>query len=217
MRAQGISVTKKSSALLQVIALTSPGGRYDQLFLSNYAIINIIDSLKRVAGIGDVALFTPADYSMKVWLDTDKMTSFRLTPSDIANALKRQNIQAAVGRIGAQPALPDQRFQLNIQTKGRLTSVEEFGNVVVRANPDGSFVRLRDVARVELAARSSDSTGRPGRQSGDGDRRLPIAGRQRDPERRRDPQDPRAAQGVVPGRASTTRSPTTPRCSSRKA
>src|SRR5262249_52123247 len=160
VRAQGISVTKRSSALLQVVALTSPGGRYDQLFLSNYATINIVDSLKRVTGIGDVSLFTPADYSMKVWLDTDKMTRFKLTPNDIATALKRQNIQAAVGRIGAQPALPDQRFQLNIQTKGRLTTVEEFENVVVRANPDGSFVRLRDVARVELAARSSDSLGR---------------------------------------------------------
>jgi hydrophobe/amphiphile efflux-1 (HAE1) family protein len=160
VRNQGISVTKKSSALLQVLALVSPDGRYDQLFLSNYATINIIDALKRVPGIGDVSLFTPADYSMRVWLDTDRLTSFGLTPADIANAVKRQNTQAAVGRIGAQPALPDQQFQLTIQTKGRLSTVEEFGNIVVRANPDGSFVRVRDVARVELAARSSESIGR---------------------------------------------------------
>ena len=160
VRNQGISVTKKSSALLQVLALVSPDGRYDQLFLSNYATINIIDALKRVPGIGDVSLFTPADYSMRVWLDTDRLTSFGLTPSDIANAVKRQNTQAAVGRIGAQPALPDQQFQLTIQTKGRLSTVEEFGNIVVRANPDGSFVRVRDVARVELAARTSESIGR---------------------------------------------------------
>src|SRR5205807_586760 len=121
---------------------------------------NIIDSLKQVKGVGDVVLLTPFDYSMQVWLNSDRLTSYGLTPSDIANALKRQNIQAAVGRIGAQPALPDQQFQLNIQTKGRLSTVEEFGAVVVRANPDGSFVRVRDVARVELAAKKSDSIGR---------------------------------------------------------
>jgi hydrophobe/amphiphile efflux-1 (HAE1) family protein len=160
VRSQGVSVTKRSSALLQIVTMTSPDGRYDQLFLSNYATINVIDQLKRVPGVGDVSLLTPSDYSMKVWLATDRLTSLGLTPSDIANAIKRQNIQAAVGRIGAQPALPDQQFQLNIQTKGRLASVEEFGNIVVRANPDGSFVRVRDVARVELAARLSESQGR---------------------------------------------------------
>ena len=160
VRAQGVSITKKSSALLQVVSMTSPGGRYDQLYLSNYATINVIDSLKRVPGIGDVTLFTPADYSMKLWLNTDKMTAFGLTPSDIADAVRRQNIQAPIGRIGAQPALPDQQFQLTIQTKGRLTSTEEFGNIVVRANPDGSFVRVRDIARVDLGARMSDSRGR---------------------------------------------------------
>src|SRR5260370_1644423 len=160
VRAQGISVTKKSSALLQVIAMTSPDGRYDQLFLSNYATINIIDQLKSVPGVGDVTLFSPSDYSMTVWLDTDRLTGYGLVPSDIANALKTQNIQAAIGRIGAQPALPDQQFQLNIQSKGRLSSAEEFGAVVVRANPDGSFVRIRGVARVELGGRLSESIGR---------------------------------------------------------
>jgi hydrophobe/amphiphile efflux-1 (HAE1) family protein len=160
VRAQGISVNKKSSALLQVVALVSPDGRFDQLYLSNYATINVIDQLKRVPGIGDVSLFTPSDYSMKVWLNTDRMASFGLTPGDIANAIKSQNIQAAVGRIGAQPALPDQQFQLNIQTKGRLADVEEFGAVMVRSNPDGSFVRVRDVARVELGARTSETRGR---------------------------------------------------------
>jgi hydrophobe/amphiphile efflux-1 (HAE1) family protein len=160
VKAQGVSIKKKSSALLQVVALSSPDGRFDQLYLSNYATINIIDQLKRIVGIGDVVLFTPSDYSMTVWLNTDRMTSFGLTPKDISNAIARQNTQAAVGRIGAQPALPDQQFQLNIQTKGRLTSVEEFGNVVVRANADGSFVKLNDVARVELAARLAETRGR---------------------------------------------------------
>jgi multidrug efflux pump len=160
VRAQGISIKKKSSAILQIIAVTSPDGRYDQLYLSNYATINIIDNLKRVPGVGDVLLLTPFDYSMRVWVNTDRLTSFGLTPNDIVGALQAQNIQAAIGRIGAQPALPDQQFQLNLQTKGRLTSPEEFEAVVVRANPDGSFVRVRDVARVELAARLSDARGR---------------------------------------------------------
>jgi hydrophobe/amphiphile efflux-1 (HAE1) family protein len=160
VRAQGISVKKKSSAILQIISVTSPNGRYDQLFLSNYATINIIDTLKRIPGVGDVSLLTPADYSMRVWLNSARMTSYGLTPNDVVNAVKAQNIQAAVGRIGAQPALPDQQFQLSIQTKGRLSTVEEFENVVLRANPDGSFVRVKDVARVELSAKSSEQIGR---------------------------------------------------------
>ncbi len=160
VRAQGIKVEKKSSAILQVIALTSPDARYNQLFLSNYATINIIDSLKRITGIGDVSLLTPTDYSMRVWLNSDRMTSFGLTPSDVVSALKAQNVQAAAGRIGASPTLPDQQFQLSIQTKGRLSTIPEFENVVLRANPDGSFVRVRDVARVELGAKTFEQIGR---------------------------------------------------------
>lgn len=160
VRSQGIKVEKKSSAILQVIALTSPDGRYDQLFLSNYATINIIDLLKRIPGIGDVSLLTPTDYSMRVWLNTDRLTSFGLTSADIVNALKAQNVQAAAGRIGASPTLPDQQFQLTIQTKGRLSTIPEFENIVVRANPDGSFVRIRDVARVELGAKTLEQIGR---------------------------------------------------------
>ncbi len=160
VRSQGVSVTKKSSAILQMIALTSQDNRYDQLFLSNYATINLIDRLKRVPGVGDVQLLTPSDYSMRIWVDPARLADFGMTPADIVNALKKQNVQAAVGRVGAQPSLPDQQFQLSIQSKGRLSSVEEFENVVVRATGDGSFVRIRDVARVELAARLSEQVGR---------------------------------------------------------
>jgi hydrophobe/amphiphile efflux-1 (HAE1) family protein len=160
VRAQGVSIKKQSSAILQVVSMVSPDNRYDQLFLSNYATINIIDALKRIPGIGDVTLLTPADYSMRVWLNSDRMTNLGITPNDVVNAVKAQNIQAAVGRIGAQPALPDQQFQLTIQTKGRLSTVDEFQNIVVRANPDGSFVRVKDVARVELASRSAEQVGR---------------------------------------------------------
>lgn len=160
VRNQGVSIKKKSAALLQIVTMISPDKRYDQLFLSNYATINIIDNLKRIPGIGDVLLLTPNDYSMRVWLDTNRLTNLSLTPSDVVAAMKAQNIQAAIGRIGAQPALPDQQFQLSLQTKGRLTTVEEFEKIVVRANPDGSFVRVRDLARVELGARLSEQIGR---------------------------------------------------------
>ena len=160
VRAQGISIKKQSSAILQIVSMVSPDTSRDQLFLSNYAVINIIDALKRVRGVGDVSLLTPTDYSMRVWLASDRMTSYGLTPNDIVSAIKAQNVQAAVGRIGAQPALPDQQFQLSIQTKGRLSTVEEFQDVVVRANPDGSFVRIKDVARVDLGARASEQIGR---------------------------------------------------------
>ncbi|CAN7698608.1 efflux RND transporter permease subunit [Rhizobium sp. LjRoot254] len=159
-RAQGINVKKKSSALMQLISLTSPNGSRDQLFLSNYATINIIDGLKRIPGVGDVSLLTPSDYSMRIWVTPQRLTNYGLTPKDIVDALKSQNIQAAIGRIGAQPALPDQQFQLTIQTKGRLSTIQEFESVVLRANPDGSFVRIRDVARVELASKSSEQIGR---------------------------------------------------------
>ncbi len=159
VRRQGVTVKKKSSAILQVLAVYSPDQRYDTLFLSNYATINVLDNIKRVRGVGDAFLFGALDYSMRVWVSTDRMTALGLTPNDVAKALQGQNIQAAVGRIGAQPS-GDAQFQLNIQTTGRLTEPEEFANVVIRANSDGSFVRVRDIGRVELGARTTDSFGR---------------------------------------------------------
>ena len=160
VRTQGVNVVKKSSAILQLIAFTSEKPEHDQLFLSNYVTINLLDRMKRVKGVGDVSLLTPTDYSMRIWLDPDRLVDYQMTPADIVNALKKQNVQAAIGRIGAQPALPDQAYQLSIQAQGRLTSAEEFGNVVVRATEGGSFVRLKDVARVELGARLLETQGR---------------------------------------------------------
>ncbi len=157
---QGLSVQKVSSALLQVIQVYSPDGTHDGLFLSNYATINLIDALKRINGVGNAQLFGPLDYSMRIWLDPSKLTGLKLTPSDVINAIRSQNIQAAVGRIGAAPISQDQQLQLTISTQGRLTSVDEFEQIVLRANPDGSVVRLRDVARVELGAQSSDTFSR---------------------------------------------------------
>ena len=153
---QGLTIKKVSSALLQVVAISSPKGTYDPLFLSNYATINIIDSIKRINGVGDANLFGPLDYSMRVWLDPQRLTNYGLTPNDVISAIQSQNIQAAVGRIGAAPLSQDQQLQLTINTKGRLTQPAEFEAIIIRANPDGSVVRVRDIARVELGAKSSD-------------------------------------------------------------
>jgi HAE1 family hydrophobic/amphiphilic exporter-1 len=152
----GVTTKKQSSALLQVVTLSSPGGTHDALFLSNYATINVIDAIKRINGVGDATLFGPLEYSMRIWLDPDRLANFDLEPADVVAAIRSQNIQAAVGRIGAQPISADQQLQLNIVTQGRLTTDEEFRRIIIRANPDGSTVQVGDVARVELGAKSSD-------------------------------------------------------------
>ncbi len=153
---QGLTIRKKSAALLQVIQLTSPDKTYDALFLSNYATINIIDALSRIKGVGQASLFGPLDYSLRIWLDPDRLSSFNLTPIDVITAVQGQNVQAALGRIGAAPVLSDQQFQLTIKTKGRLTQPAEFGEIILRTNPDGSVVRVKDLARVETGARTMD-------------------------------------------------------------
>ncbi len=153
---QGLTIRKKSAALLQVIQLTSPKKTYDVLYLSNYATINVLDALSRIKGVGQATLFGPLDYSLRIWLDPDRLTEYSLTPNDVINAVQGQNVQAALGRIGAAPVSPDQQFQLTIKTKGRLTKPEEFSEIVLRANPDGSVVRVKDIARVDIGARSSD-------------------------------------------------------------
>jgi hydrophobe/amphiphile efflux-1 (HAE1) family protein len=153
---QGIVVKKKSSALLGVVAVYSPKHTHDPLFLSNYVTINLLDRIKSTPGVGDAVLWGPQDYAMRAWIRTDRLTGLNLTTGDIINAVQSQNIQAAVGRIGARPISNEQRLQLNIQTKGRLSSVEEFEDIVVRTNPDGSVLRLGDVARLELGAANLD-------------------------------------------------------------
>ena len=139
---QGVTVKKKSSALLGVIAVYSPKHTHDPLFISNYVTINLLDPVKSTPGVGDAYLWGPQDYAMRAWVRTDRLTGLNLTTGDIVDAIQSQNIQAAVGRIGARPISDDQQLQLNIQTKGRLSSPEEFANIVVRTNPDGSVLRL---------------------------------------------------------------------------
>src|SRR5215469_5186847 len=152
----GLTVRKKSAALLQVINIYSPKNTYDAIYLSNYATINVIDTLARIKGVGQVVLFGPLDYSLRIWLDPDRLTELNLTPSDVITAVQGQNVQAALGRVGAAPITSEQQVQINIKTKGRLTRPEEFAAVVLRANPDGSVVRVQDVARVEMGARTQD-------------------------------------------------------------
>jgi hydrophobe/amphiphile efflux-1 (HAE1) family protein len=157
VQAQGLTVQKKSTAALEFISLYSENGKQTPLFITNYAIINILDALSRTSGVGQAALFSRQNYSMRIWFDTTRLTSLNLAPSDVVAAIDAQSTQAAVGRVGAPPIGNDQQLQMNLQTQGRLTTPEQFGNVVLRANPDGSVLRVRDVARVELGAQSEDS------------------------------------------------------------
>ncbi len=156
VRQQGVTVKKQSSALLGVISIFSPNKTYDALYISNYVTINLLDEIKATPGVGDAKQLGGQDYAMRVWMKTDRMSGLDLTASDVIEAIKAQNTQAAAGRIGARPISNDQQLQLNVQLKGRLTSPEEFGKIILRTNPDGSVLRVSDVARVELGAQSQD-------------------------------------------------------------
>ena len=160
VQAQGLTVQKRSSSILQFISLYSDGGKLDPLFITNYAIINVLDEVSRIPGVGQASLFGREDYSMRIWFDTSRLTSLGLTPSDVLRAVPAQFVPAPVGRRGARPVPDDQQFQLNLQTRGRLTTPEEFGAIVIRANPDGSMLQVKDVARVELGAQNLDTFSR---------------------------------------------------------
>jgi hydrophobe/amphiphile efflux-1 (HAE1) family protein len=152
----GVTVQKRNTAVLEFLQIYSEDGKLSPLFLSNYATVNVLDALNRVPGVGQANLFGALDYSMRIWFQTDRLISLNLTPQDILTAIQSQNIQAPVGRLGARPMSDDASVQINLETKGRLVTAEEFGNIIVRANPDGSVLRVRDVARVELGAASED-------------------------------------------------------------
>ncbi len=157
---EGLTIQKKSSAVLQFIMLYSENGKQDPLFITNYAIINVLDVLSRTPGVGQARLFGALNYSMRIWFDTQRLDNLQLTPADVIAAIQAQNVEAPAGRIGARPISRDQQFQLNVQTQGRLTTPEQFGNIVLRANPDGSLLRVRDVARIDLGAQNQDVEGR---------------------------------------------------------
>ena len=160
VRTTGLTISKVSTDLLQVFMFHSDDPSHDQLFLSNFVTLNVLDELKRVPGVGDASIFGARDYSMRIWIDPQTLANFGLSTDEVIEAVRSQNVQAAAGRIGAAPLSNDQRLQLTITTKGRLTSPEEFGNIVIRSTQQGSFVRLRDVARVELQAANFDTVAR---------------------------------------------------------
>jgi HAE1 family hydrophobic/amphiphilic exporter-1/multidrug efflux pump len=160
VRRQGIQVQKGSSSFLQVIAVQSPDERYDAVYISNYVLINILDQLKRIPGAANVQIFGAKDYAMRVWLRPDRMAQLKVTTSDIVAAIQEQNAQYAAGRIGQDPVGSALELNYVITARGRLTEPAEFENIILRANGDGSILRLKDVARVELGAKDYSFTGK---------------------------------------------------------
>ncbi len=152
VRRQGVTVTKRSSSILQIVALSSPDRRYDTIFISNYALINIIDELRRTPGVGDASLFGASDYSMRIWLRPDKVAQYNLTPGDVAAAIRDQNAQFAAGRFAEEPTPSRQAFTYSVTTQGRFADPREFEQIVLRSDENGGALRLKDVARVELGS-----------------------------------------------------------------
>lgn len=155
----GVTVKKKSSDMLGVITLRSPKKTHDSIYLSNYADLNIVERLKRIEGMSDIILLGKKSYSMRVWMNPNKLATLNLSASDVIAAIKSQNIQVAAGKIGGMPAPGEQQYQYVLQTKGRLTTADEFENIIVHASK-GSLIRLKDIARVEVGAEGYDADGR---------------------------------------------------------
>src|SRR5256712_871839 len=154
VRRLGVTTTKQSPDLTLVVHLFSPNGRYDEVYLRNYATLQVKDVLARIPGAGDVEVFGSGDYAMRVWLNPDKLAARNLTASDVVSAIREQNVQVAAGAIGQQPVSSPVNFELQINAKGRLISTEEFGQIIVKTGPNGEKTLLRNVARVELSAGS---------------------------------------------------------------
>jgi multidrug efflux pump subunit AcrB len=149
---QGITVAKRQPQILLVVSIGSDDPRYDSLFLSNFATLRVYDALARVKGVGQVTILGARDYGMRIWLDPKKMANLNVTTQDVSDILNEQNTVAPAGTIGGEPAPRGQQMQYIASVKGRLSTVQEYGNIVVRTGSDGAIVRLRDVARIELAA-----------------------------------------------------------------
>ena len=156
----GTTVKQTVGLPLLVIPIYSPNGSYDARFLGNYATINITDQLARVPGVGQVTLFGAADYAMRVWVRPDTLSKLSLTVTDVVSAIQAQNVVNPAGQVGGEPAPAGQQFTYTVTAKGRLVDAEQFGNIIIRANPDGSFVRLKDVARLELGSQNYLQIGR---------------------------------------------------------
>src|SRR4029450_693685 len=157
----GVAVKKALPFPLLVISVKSPNGTYDNNFLSNYATLNINDNIARIPGVGQINLFGGSDYAMRVWLRPDRIANLGITVPDIVHAIGQQNQLSPAGEIGGPPAAQGTEFTYTVRTQGRLLNEEEFGNIIVRTNPDGSEVRLKDVARLELGTMTHNAVGRP--------------------------------------------------------
>jgi HAE1 family hydrophobic/amphiphilic exporter-1/multidrug efflux pump len=160
VRRQGVTVEKGSSAFLQVIAFTSPDGRFDDIYTSNYVTLNVLDQLKRIPGTTNVQIFGAKDYAMRIWVRPDRLAQLKVTTSDLLRAVNEQNAQFAAGKVGQSPVGKGQELVYSVTTQGRLSEPEQFEEIVIRANPDGSILRLRDVARVEMGSKDYDFIGR---------------------------------------------------------
>ena len=156
----GITVKKSTTAPLMLIALYSPKGSYDGVFLANYAYINLVDQLTRVPGIGNVQVFGAGQYAMRLWVKPDQLAKLGITVPDIISAVQKQNTVKPAGQVGGEPIPSGQKFTYTVRAQGRLQTPEEFGEIVVRANPDGSFVRVKDIARIDLGAQTYNLKGR---------------------------------------------------------
>lgn len=160
VRQTGVTTKKRSPELLLTISLNSPTGRYDQLYLSNYASIHLVDEILRLPGISDIRVFGQRDYSMRVWVDPEKLAARSLSVTDVTAAIAEQNKPVALGQVGQPPMRASQPIQITLNTTGRLTEIEQFENITVKSTPEGRIVRLKDVARIELGARNEDISNR---------------------------------------------------------
>ncbi|KAF0813277.1 Efflux pump membrane transporter BepE [Andreprevotia sp. IGB-42] len=156
VKRQGVTVKKKSTAILAFVTLDAADGRYDGLYLANYATLNVVDELKRIKGVGDISVIGAGDYAMRVWLRPDKLAQLGMTPSDVQSAIQEQNKQFATGKVGAEPNSHTLEFTYTATAKGRLEDPKEFENIILRNNPDGSQTKIKDVARVELGSSAYD-------------------------------------------------------------
>src|SRR3974390_2661603 len=154
VQVQGVNVQKKSTAILQIVTLTSPDGRYDSLYLSNFATIRLRDEIARLPGVGNVTVFGAGQYSMRIWLDPEKMHARGLDPQDVSQALQQQSEQATAGQGGMPPAPTGQAFQYTLNVVGRLDDAEAFADVIVKTGNAGELTRVRDIGRVELGAQT---------------------------------------------------------------
>lgn len=160
VRQTGVMTKKRSPDILLTVSLNSPGGRYDQLYLSNYAVLRIKDELARLPGISEVLVFGQRDYSMRLWVDPTKLSARGLAVNDIINAIREQNLQVALGQIGQAPNVAGQSLQVPLSMTGRLIEVEDFENIIIRVTSDGRMIKVKDIGRVELQARSQDINNR---------------------------------------------------------